>query len=123
MRHWKRKVPLPPEPEKANFAQRFLPFTRCLASWVLGGGAGNHSAENHAVTVVSAFSVTVQAPVPGQSTPDHPAKRELADGVALRVTTVPREYLRKHAPPQSRPPSIDMTAPNPEPAFAIPSAG
>ncbi len=42
-----------------------------------------------AVTVVAAFMVILQAPVPEQPLPDHPVKVEPVEGEAARATTVP----------------------------------
>ena len=44
---------------------------------------------NVAVTLVSAFSVTVQAPVPEQPPPLHPANVDPDDALAVSVTVFP----------------------------------
>src|SRR3954453_16032170 len=53
-----------------------------------------------AVTVVSAFIVTVQVPVPVQPPPLQPVKVEPAAGVAVRVTVVPFAHLEEQVAPQ-----------------------
>jgi len=51
---------------------------------------------NFAITEVFCVRVTVQAAVPLQA-PDHPAKKKLARGEAVRVTCVPLAKLAVHA--------------------------
>ena len=49
---------------------------------------------NIAVTVVSAFIVTLHVPEPAHPPPDQPAKTEDTSGVAVTVTIVPTGYDR-----------------------------
>ena len=72
---------------------------------------------NVAVTVVPAFSVTVQVPVPEQPPPLQPVKVEPAAGVAVRVTAVPPAYAAMHVAPQEMPAGLLVTVPIPEPVL------
>jgi hypothetical protein len=65
-----------------------LPFPLRTTLKVEAGLAGG-TVVNAAVTVVAAFIVTVQGPVPLQPPPLHPVKVEPVAGVAVRVTLVP----------------------------------
>src|SRR5262249_60625020 len=58
---------------------------------------------NVAVTVVSAFKVTVQVPVPEQPPPLQPVKFEPVAGAAVGVTVVPLSKDAEQLGPQSRP--------------------
>ena len=71
-----------------------------------------------AVTVVSAFSATVQVLVPEHPPPDQPAKTKPATGVALSVTDVPCANVNAQVVPQLIPEGFDVTVPEPLPAFA-----
>src|SRR5206468_7389252 len=70
-----------------------------------------------AVTVVAAFSVTAQVPVPEQPPPLHPVNVEPAAGVAVRVTTVPFANDAEHGPPHEMPAGALATVPVPAPAL------
>jgi energy-converting hydrogenase Eha subunit G len=65
---------------------------------------------NVAVTVLSAFIVTVHVPVPVQA-PLQPAKAVLPTVRAVRVTTVPLENWLLHVFPQLMPPGLLVTVP------------
>ena len=67
-----------------------------------------------AVTVVAAFIVTVQGPVP-EHPPLHPTNVHPGKGVAVRVTTVPLSYDAEQVTPQLIPPGLDVTVPRPVP--------
>src|SRR5262249_51516063 len=67
-------------------ARSVLPFT--LGTTHRDGGGGVWFCAKLAVTGSSAFSVTVQLPLPEQA-PDQPAKEEPAAAEAVRVTVVP----------------------------------
>src|SRR5262245_23485840 len=69
-----------------------------------------------AVTVVAAFMVTVQAPVPAQPPPLHPVKAEPVAGVAVSVTTVPLSKGAEQVLPQLIPAGFEVTVPLPEPS-------
>jgi hypothetical protein len=71
---------------------------------------------NVAATDVGAFSVTAQLPVPAQPAPDHPANVELADGVAVKVITLPAAKLAAQVAPQPMPAGDEVTVPFPVPA-------
>jgi hypothetical protein len=71
---------------------------------------------NVAVTVASAFSVTVQAPEPLQA-PDQPPKVEPALAAADSVTAVPLGKLAVHVDPQLMPAGLLVMAPAPPPAL------
>jgi hypothetical protein len=66
-----------------------------------------------AVTVVAAFIVTTQSPVPAHPPPDQPEKEEPAAGEALSVTVVPCTNEALHVVPQSMPEGEDVTVPLP----------
>jgi hypothetical protein len=72
---------------------------------------------NPAVTVVAAFSVTVQVPVPEQPPPVQPVKVEPAAGVAVKVTAVPLANAAAHVMPQEIPAGALVTVPAPAPAL------
>jgi hypothetical protein len=69
-----------------------------------------------AVTLLAAFIVTLQAPLPVQA-PDQPLKSEVAAGVAVRFTTAPFVNEAEHVAPQEMPPGLLVTVPLPAPAF------
>ncbi len=75
---------------------------------------------NVAVTDVAAFIVTVHVPVPVQA-PDHPAKIEVALGVAVSVTCEPTAKGAEQVAPQSIPAGELVTVPEPVPARTTPS--
>jgi hypothetical protein len=70
-----------------------------------------------AVTVVAAFNVTTQVPVPVQPPPLHPANVEPSAGLAINVTCAPlakfAEHFAEHA---LMPAGLLLTAPDPVPA-------
>ncbi len=66
--------------------------------------------------------MTLHVPVPEQP-PDHPAKVEPADGVAVRTTVEFREKVLEQLTPQSMPPGAEVTVPVPDPAFVTVSVG
>ena len=68
-----------------------------------------------AVTVVAAFMVTVQVPVPLHPPPLQPVKREFPFGVAVKVTLVPLVKLVLQVLPQSIPAGLEVTEPVPVP--------
>ena len=74
-------------------------------------------ATNVAVTVASAFSVTVQAPVPEHPPPDQPAKTESGSAAAFSVTVVPCAYSKRHVAPQFTPAGFEVIDPAPLPFF------
>ena len=88
-----------------------LPGVAVTAVGVLGGVMR----VNVAVTVVAAFKVTVQVPLPVHPPPDQPVKTEPTDGDAVRVMTVPKLNPNAHATPQLIPAGDDTTAPAPVP--------
>jgi hypothetical protein len=73
---------------------------------------------NVAVTDLAVSIVTTQLPVPVQA-PDHPAKRESAEGVAVRVTVVPVLKSKEQVAPQLIPAGLLVTVPVPVPVLAI----
>src|SRR5829696_1504248 len=70
-----------------------------------------------AVTLEPAATVTSHAPVPEHPEPDQPAKREPADGCALRVTTLPESNVAEQNSPQSIPAASLTRLPEPLPAL------
>jgi len=70
-----------------------------------------------AVTVVAAFRVTVQVPVPEQPPPLQPEKVEPAAGAAVKVTAVPLANAAEHVAPQAMPAGLLVTVPAPAPAL------
>src|SRR5436309_13938964 len=75
-----------------------------------------------AVTVVAAFSVTAQVPVPEHPPPLHPVNVEPAAGAAVSVTTVPLANEAVHPAPHEMPAGARVTAPGPAPALLTVSA-
>src|SRR5262245_41497415 len=75
-----------------------------------------------ALTVVSAFIVMTQAPVPEQP-PLQPVKVEPVAGVAVNVTWVPVAYEATHAVPQLMPVELLVTVPAPAPDLLTVSVG
>jgi hypothetical protein len=71
---------------------------------------------NVAVTEALAVRVRLHVPVPLQA-PDHPAKVEVALGVAVSVTEVPLAKLAPHVAPQLMPAGLPVIVPPPEPAL------
>ena len=67
------------------------------------------------MTVVAAFSVTIQVPVPEQPPPVQPEKVEPAAGVAVRVMGVPPVNAAEHVAPQEMPAGLLVTVPEPAP--------
>ncbi len=83
-----------------------------------GGGAG--VLVKVAVTLVAAFSVTVQAPVPEQPPPVHPEKPDSLAAVAVSVTAVPPAKLALavvQVASQLMPAGEESTVPRPEPTL------
>ena len=64
-----------------------------------------------AVTVVAAFKVTEQVPVPEQPPPLQPVKIEPLTGVAVSVTNVPLSNEAEQVAPQSIPGGSEVTVP------------
>jgi hypothetical protein len=60
--------------------------------------------------------VTEQLPVP-EHAPDQPVKVELADAVAVNITSVPSLYASLQSEPQLMPVGLLVTVPLPVPAF------
>jgi hypothetical protein len=75
----------------------------------------NEDCTKVAVTVVAAFRVTVQVPVPAQPPPLQPEKVEPAAGVAVKVTAVPLPYEATQVVPQEMPAGVLVTVPMPAP--------
>lgn len=65
---------------------------------------------------MAASTVTTQLPVP-EHAPDQPAKRESAEGVAVRVTVAPVLKLKEQVVPQLIPAGLLVTAPVPVPTL------
>jgi len=65
----------------------------------------------------SALIVSVQAPVPVQA-PDQPANFDLDEAEAVSVTEVPCGYACEQVEPQAMPAGLELTEPEPLPAFA-----
>ena len=72
---------------------------------------------NVAVTVVPAFRVTVQVPLPEQPPPLQPVKVEPASGVAVRVTAVPMVNEAEQVAPHETPEGALVTVPLPVPVL------
>jgi len=72
-----------------------------------------------AVTVVAAFKVTEQVPVPEQPPPLQPVKIEPLAGVAVSVTNVPLSNEAEQVAPQSIPGGSEVTVPLPVPALLL----
>jgi hypothetical protein len=70
-----------------------------------------------AVTVVSAFTVTSQSPVPVHPPPLNPVNVEPVAAVADSVTLLPPSTISLHVEPQSIPAGVLVTVPEPVPAF------
>src|SRR5207244_4462119 len=68
-------------------------------------------AVNVAVTVVFAFSVTIQVPVPEQPPPDQPENTEPPAGTAVSVIAVADWNIAVHVAPQLIPAGFDVTVP------------
>jgi hypothetical protein len=68
-----------------------------------------------AVTVVAAFIVTVQVPVPEQPPPLQPLNVDPPAADAVSVTTVPPLYASEQSAPQLIPAGLDVTVPLPVP--------
>ena len=79
--------------------------------------SANEDCMKVAVTVVAAFSVTAQVPVPVQPPPLHPVNVDPAPGVAVRVTTLPFANDAEHAAPHEMPAGLLATVPLPAPAL------
>jgi hypothetical protein len=71
-----------------------------------------------AVTVVAAFTVTAQVPVPLQPPPLQPAKVEPAAGEAVSVNAAPGVTVSEQSLPQLMPAGELATVPEPVPPFA-----
>ena len=78
--------------------------------------------ENPAVTDRAAVIDNVQVVAVPEHEPLHPVNTDPAAGVAVSVTEVPLSRVAEQAAPQSMPPTLDVTVPAPEPAFATESA-
>jgi hypothetical protein len=70
-----------------------------------------------AVTVVAAFIVTVQVPLPVQPPPLHPVKVEPGAAAAVRVTAVPSANEAEQVAPHEMPAGLLVTVPLPAPAL------
>ena len=70
-----------------------------------------------AVTVLAAFMVTTQVPVPEQPLPLQPAKMPAPLASVLSVTVVPRANPALQVLPQEIPAGLDTTIPGPPPTF------
>ena len=77
---------------------------------------------NVAVTERAALIVTVHAPVPEQS-PLQPVKFEPASAAAVSVTVLPDVKTAEQVVPQLIPGGLDVTVPEPLPAFVTVTAG
>ena len=88
-----------------------------------GGGSpqpqprSTQSTLNVAVTDWALDIVTVQPPVLEQPPPLHPANVDPDAGEAVRLTAVPAAKLALHVDPQLIPPGLEVTVPDPVPAF------
>ena len=78
--------------------------------------SANEDCMKVAVTVVAAFSVTAQAPVPEHPPPLHPVNVDPAAGVAVSETAVPFANDAEHAAPHEMPAGALVTVPVPAPA-------
>jgi hypothetical protein len=78
--------------------------------------------ENPAVTDLAAVIDNVQVVAVPEHDPPHPVKVDPVAGVAVSVTDVPLSRLAEHDEPQSMPPTLDVTVPEPDPTFATDSA-
>jgi hypothetical protein len=76
--------------------------------------AGTNVAVTDLAVVIDNVHV-VDAP---EQEPAHPVNTEPAAGVAVSVTDVPCAMPAEHDEPQSIPPTLDVTVPEPEPARA-----
>ncbi len=70
------------------------------------------------MTVVSAFTMTVQGPVPLQPPPLKPAKVEPGSAAAVRVTEVLLLNEAWQGAPQLTPAGLLVTVPSPDPVLA-----
>src|SRR3989442_2537512 len=68
---------------------------------------------NVAATVVAAFMVTTQEPVPEQPPPLQPENVEPPASAAVNSTTVPLLYAAMHLTPQQIPAGFHVTVPRP----------
>jgi len=73
---------------------------------------------NCAVTEVAPVTDTTHVPVPAHPPPDHPVKLEPVEGVAVRVTEVPKVKVVEHVAPQVIPAGLEDTDPEPVPPVA-----
>src|SRR6266581_2143264 len=73
--------------------------------------------ENVAVTDLAASIVTLQAFTEPLHAPDQLEKTEFAEGVAVRVTTVPGLYGSEQSAPHWIPPGFETTVPVPVPVM------
>jgi hypothetical protein len=71
---------------------------------------------NVAVTVVSAFTVTVHTAVPPQPPPLHPENVESEAAAAVRVTLVPATIVSEQSLPHVIPLGVLVTVPVPVPS-------
>ena len=69
------------------------------------------------MTAVSALAAMEHVLAPVQP-PDQPVKAEPAEGVAVKVTVVPRGKAWLQVEPQERPVGLEMTVPEPLPVRA-----
>jgi len=73
---------------------------------------------NWAVTEVAAVIDTTHVPVPEHPPPDQPVNVEPVEGVAVRVTEVPKVKVVEHVAPQVIPAGLELTEPEPVPVVA-----
>src|SRR5207247_2109293 len=85
----------------------------------VGADRGAVTRVKGAVTVVVAFKVTEQVPVPKQPPPLQPVKVEPVAGVAVSVTNVPLSNEAEQVAPQSIPGGSEVTVPLPVPALLL----
>src|SRR5688572_19660665 len=76
-----------------------------------------------AVTARAAVIESWHVPVPEQPSPDHPENSEPAGAVAGSVTVAPGSNRVAQTAPQSMPAGLDVTVPEPVPAFVTVSSG